>query len=99
LIKAKFAKDTKATAALVGHIEDPDTWQKPLEKSLRKMGANEDKEILASAQKLLELVQSQKNSLKNYDVKIGGNAQGFALGDHAKLTNNFNEQPVKHKKH
>jgi hypothetical protein len=90
LIKKKFNKDLKATAALDGHSEDPTTWQKPLEKSIRETGADNDKEILAAAQKLLELIKSQKSSPK-YDVDIKGNVQGFVQGDDARVTMNFDK--------
>lgn len=100
LLKKKFNKDPKATAALDGHSEDPETWQKPLEKSLTESGANNDKEILTTAQKLLDLIQSQKSTSK-YDVKIQGNVQGFVQGDDAKVTMNFDKavpEPKRKKK-
>ena len=96
LIKHKFQKDSKAEAALDGHKEDPETWQKPLEKSIRETGVAEDKEILLAAQRLLELVQSQKSSPK-YDVKIQGDVQGFVQGDNARVTMNFDDSPPKRK--
>jgi hypothetical protein len=96
LIKQKFKKDPKATAVLEGHAEDPETWQKPLEKSLQQTAAAQDKDILIAAQKLLELVQSQKSSPK-YDVRIRGNVKGFIQGDHATVTMNFEESPQKRK--
>ena len=97
LIKEKFKKDPKATAALEGHAEDPETWQKPLEKSIRETGTATDQDVLAAAQKLLELTQSKKSSPK-FDVKITGNVQGFVQGDHANVTMNFDETTTKPKK-
>jgi len=96
LLKRKFTKDPKATAALEGHAEDPKTWQKPLEKSILETGAAEDEEILLDAQKLLNLVQSQKSSPK-YNVKIRGDVQGLVQGDHASVTMNFEKTPEKRK--
>src|SRR5215207_4496260 len=80
LIRHKFGKNPKAIAALEGDSEDPETWQKHLEKSIREADVAEDREILAAAQKLLELVQSQGTGPK-YDVKISGHVQGFVQGD------------------
>jgi len=97
LVRTKFDKDSKAVAALEGHAEDPNTWQKPLEKSIQESGVAEDKDVLEAAQKLLELVQSKESSSK-YDVKIEGDVQGFVQGDNAKVTMNFNEPERKRKK-
>jgi len=97
LLRQKFQKDPKATLALESHTEDPQTWQKPLEKSIIETGAAQDEEILAAAQKLLELIQSQKPSAK-YNLKINGNVQGLVQGDDADVTMNFNEPPKTQKK-
>jgi len=96
LLKQKFQKDPKATLALEGHAEDPQTWQKPLEKSIRDTGAAEDQAILASAQKLIELLEAQKPSPK-YGVEIHGDVRGVVQGDHATVTMNFEESPQKRK--
>jgi hypothetical protein len=96
LLKRKFDKDPKATIALESHAEDPQTWQKPLEKSIQETGAAEDQAILLAAQKLLELAQSQNSSPK-YNVEVHGNVQGFVQGDHATVTMNFDETPPQRK--
>lgn len=96
LLKQKFAKDPKATIALESHAEDPQTWQKPLEKSIRETGVAQDQEVLLAAQKMLELIESQKSSPK-YDVDIRGNVKGFVQGDHANVTMNFDESPQERK--
>ena len=97
LLKGKFIKDPKAKAALDGHTEDPETWEKPLEKSLRETKAVEDQEILAAAQMLLKLIDPQNSSHK-YDVEIHGDVQGFVQGDEAKVTMNFNQPDKKQRK-
>lgn len=96
LVKKKFGKDTKAVAALEGHAEDSNTWQKPLEKSIQESGVAEDKDVLEAAKKLLELIQL-KESFPKYDVEIEGDVQGFVQGDNAKVTINFNK-PEREKK-
>ena len=97
LVKNKFDKDQKDNAVFDAHAKDPETWQKPLEKSIQESGVAEDEDILLAAQKLLELVQSQSSSPK-YDVKIEGDVQGLVQGDKAKVTMNFSQPEKKRKK-
>ena len=97
LVGKRFANNPKATAALEGSREDPETWQKPLEKSLRESNVAEDQEVLALAQKLLQLTQSQKSAPK-YNVKVSGNVKGFVQGDHATVSMSFDEKPKSRKK-
>lgn len=96
LIKKKLKKDPKAIAVLNGHLEDPETWQKPLEKSIRETGVDADEKILLMAQKILELVRSQPPSPK-YDVSIRGDVQGYVQGDNTKVTMNFGGSHQKRK--
>src|SRR3954454_9760425 len=50
-------KDTPAgEMAVVEHEKDPDTWSAPLAKTLTTTGADRDPELIASAQRLLELL-------------------------------------------
>jgi hypothetical protein len=97
LIKMKFTKDADATAALKGLAEDPKTWQKPLENSIKATGVADDAAILAAAQKLSELIQSQKSGPK-YNVDIKGDVQGLVQGDHAKVTMSFDKPTRKRKR-
>jgi hypothetical protein len=97
LVRKRFDNNPKATAALEGASEDPETWQKPLEKSIRESNVAEDQEILALAQKLLQLSEAQKSGPK-YNVKVSGNVQGFVQGDHATVSMDFTETPKNRKK-
>jgi len=97
LISKRFNKDTKANATLEGYIEDPKTWEKPLEKSIKEFNLSTDKEVLAIAQKLLDLLKESENYTK-YKVDIQGDVQGFIQGDNAKVTMNFNKPPTSRKK-
>ena len=97
LLKKRFSKDPKAAAALEGHADDPDTWKKPLEKSLQELGVAEDQEILNAAKKIIELLKTDKNAPK-YNVNIEGDAQGVVVGDKAKVTMNFGVSQKKRKK-
>jgi hypothetical protein len=97
LIGKRFSTNSKAKAALEGYKEDPETWKKPLEKSIRETNLAEDQEVLVLAQKLLQLTESQKPSAK-YDVKVTGNVQGLVQGDHATVSMNFDETTKGRKK-
>jgi hypothetical protein len=94
LIKRKFNKDTEAAAVLDKHAEDPETWEKPLAKTIRAHAVSSDLEILQAAEKLMTLIQSQKPASK-YNVSITGNVQGMVQGDHTKVTMNFTDSPKK----
>ena len=97
LLKKKFTDDPKAKVALESHAEDPKTWQKPLEKSLKESGAVKDKEIIEISKKIIAIAQTA-NSTSKYNVKIEGDVQGFVQGDGAKVTMNFNKPERKRKK-
>ena len=97
LISKRFDKDAKAKATLDGYAEDPKTWEKPLEKTIKEFNLSTDKEILAIAQKLLDLVKESGNRTK-YKVDIQGDIQGFVQGDNTKVTMNFNKPPTSRKK-
>lgn len=101
LLKRKLKKDTKATAALEGHAEDPDTWQKPLEKAVKDNGLVEDQEILKRAQKLLNLLESANGHQTNI-LEIHGNAQGVIVENTGSSVMNFHapvrRQPKKKSK-
>lgn len=98
LIRKKLEKDPKAAVAVEGFTDDPETWRKPLEKSIREAGAADDAEILLAAQKMLELVKSQ--SEPKYRVEIQGDVQGLVQGDHAQVTMSFDNaaEPGKKRK-
>ena len=97
LISKRFNRDTKANATLEGYAEDPKTWEKPLEKTIKEFNLSTDKEILAIAQKLLDLLKESGNYTK-YKVDIQGDVQGFVQGDSTKVTMNFNKPPSSRKK-
>lgn len=97
LISKRLGKDSKTNSILNGYAEDPKTWKKPLEKSIKEFNLSSDKEILAIAQKLLDLLK-ESGSHPKYKVDIQGDVQGFIQGDNAKVTMNFNKPPTARKK-
>lgn len=88
LIQKRFADKTSAQTALVEHEKDPETWEKPLQKSLAEVSADKDEEILQLAQQVLKLVQPQQASQGKYNINIG-EAKGTVIGDNASVTQNF----------
>jgi hypothetical protein len=97
LLKKRFLKDKKSKTILESHAKDPEIWKKPLEKLLQDNGVADDLTILSSAKKLLKVIEIQKSGSK-YEVEIKGDLHGMVLGDHAKVTMNFENTTKKKKK-
>ncbi len=94
LIQRRFAGNPRAEYALLGHEEDPETYEQPLKKALIQEQIDQDEDIIAGAQRLLTLVQPQQALLKKNNIKLY-HAQGVIIGDYAKQTNNFGNQSKK----
>src|SRR5579864_3779541 len=71
LVKKRFEKRPHAEMALAEYEKDPDTWEKPLQKSLVETGADQDEAIVRQAQQVLKLVNPQQASQGKYNVLIG----------------------------
>ncbi|BEP13413.1 hypothetical protein acdb102_17240 [Acidothermaceae bacterium B102] len=68
--------DTPAgEVAVVEHEKDPDTWSAPLAKTLATSGAGQDGELVAAAQRLMELLDPAGAQAGTYTVT--------ATGDHS----------------
>ena len=64
-------KDTPAgEVAVVEHEKDPETWQAPLAKSLTAAGVEQDQELIAAAQRLLQIVDPEGARAGTYTVNI-----------------------------
>jgi hypothetical protein len=63
----------------------PDTWPKPLQKSLVETGAGQGEELLRHARQVLKPVQPQPASQGRYHIQIG-KGQGIVTGDNAQVT-------------
>jgi hypothetical protein len=84
LLQRCFQGKPAAEAALAEAETDPGTWEKPLAKAVAEHGS--DEEVLALAQQLLQLLQSQHSdsssqvvALGDRSVAIGWNAKGNTI--------------------
>jgi hypothetical protein len=82
LISRRFreARTPNAEGTLADYEEDPETYEKGLSKKLTAAGAEEDADILAAAQALLDLVGKQAQKSSKYKVTILG-SKGIQVGD------------------
>jgi len=58
LLADRFRGHGGAVAALEGYIEDPEVWQRPLEKSLVDTGTLADPAVLEAAERLIALLRN-----------------------------------------
>jgi hypothetical protein len=91
LVLKRFEKKPQAEMALQEYEKDKDTWEKPLQKALVEMGADQDKVLAMQAQQVLKLVNPQQASQDTYQVQMNGPVQGPVIGPHAQVTQTFNK--------
>ena len=91
LVKKRFEKKPQAEMALTEYEKDPDTWEKPLQKSLVETGADQDEAIVRQAQQVLKLVNPQQASQGKYNVQIG-EGKGVVIGDDAHVEQHFGKE-------
>jgi len=91
LAKKRFAGKPQAEMALAEYENDPDTWQKPLQRSLVETGADQDEALVQQGQQGLKLVNPQLASKSKYNVQIG-EGKGIIIGDNAQVTQTYGEQ-------
>lgn len=89
LVKRKLGQEDKLVDE---HAEDPDTWQKPLEKKLRDADAEEDEELINAARALLEEIDPAGAQIGKYNVRVSGGQVG-AIGDYAQVRMNPPRDP------
>src|SRR5664279_6178868 len=72
IIQKRFTGKPQAEVVLREHEGDQDTSKKPLEKFLTESGADQDLEIIESAQRLLQLVHPEQHAQGKFNVQITG---------------------------
>lgn len=93
-VKKRLGGGAGAELVLAKHEKAPETWQAPLMAELAESGADGDRELIAAAQALLDLVGRTAGPGK-YTVDARG-AQGVQVGDHGRQDNVFNAPPDGH---
>ena len=88
LVKKRLGGGPAAELVLARHEQAPETWQAPLMAELAAAGADHDRDLLAAAKALLDLV-GEPGGTGKYTVDAQG-AQGVQVGDHNRQDNTFN---------
>jgi hypothetical protein len=91
LIQRRFSDQPKAQTALVDYEEDSETYEQPLRKALSIHHLDQDEEIIAAAQKVMQLAQSEQGAMKNYAINFHGPVQGPTIGDLNTITQTFGD--------
>ena len=89
LVKKRLGGGPGADMVLAKHEQAPETWQAPLMAELAKTGADGDRDLIAAAQALLDLIAEAHGRTGKYTVDVRG-AQGVQIGDHNRQDNVFN---------
>ena len=89
LVKRRLGGRPGAELVLTKHEQAPETWQAPLRAELAETGADGDRDLIAAAQALLDLVGEAEGRAGKYTVDARG-AQGVQIGDHNRQDNVFN---------
>ena len=89
LVKKRLGGGPSAELVLAKHEQAPETWQVPLMAELAEAGADGDRDLIAAAQVLLDLVSQAEGRTGKYTVDARG-AQGVQVGDHNRQDNTFN---------
>jgi hypothetical protein len=89
LVQRRLGGDPGTDLVLARHEQAPETWQAPLKAELAQAGADNDHDLIAAAQALLDLVDEAGTRAGKYTVDVRG-AQGVQIGDHNRQDNVFN---------
>jgi len=92
LAKRRLAGRPDAEVVLARHEHAPQTWQAPLLAELGEAGADRDRDLVAAAQALMNLVDAAGARAGKYTVDVRG-AQGVQIGDHNRQDNVFYAPP------
>lgn len=89
LINKHLHGNQQATLALSAFEKDPETWQKPVEKTIGDTGAGADPEVVAAAQHLMQLVRPEQHAEGKFNIQTTGTIQGQQIGDFGQQQNVF----------
>jgi hypothetical protein len=89
LVKKRLGGRPGAELMLAKHEQAPETWQAPLMAELAETGADGDRDLIAAAQAVLDMVGRTEGRTGKYTVDVRG-ARGVQIGDHNRQDNVFN---------
>jgi hypothetical protein len=89
LVRKRLGGGPDAELVLAKHEKAPETGQAPLMAELTEKGADRDRDLIAAAQTLLDLVGEAGGRAGKYAVDARG-AQGVQVGDRNLQDNVFN---------
>ena len=93
LAKRRLAGRPDAEVVLARHEQAPQTWQAPLLAELGEAGADRDRDLVAAAQALMNLLDQAGSRSGKYLVSVR-DSQGVQVGDHNTQTNTFGSGPA-----
>ena len=91
LVRRRLGGAPHAELVLAEHERAPETWQAPLMTELADAGADRDRDLVAAAQALLDLLGEGGARAAKYAVDVR-DAQGVQVGDRNRQHNVFNAQ-------
>jgi hypothetical protein len=89
LVRRRLTGNSAAEVALEKHAEKPEVWEAPLKDALSEAGADQDKEIVEAAQRLMALIDPEQAAAGRFNTKVSGNVQGWVQGNHARVDMRF----------
>jgi hypothetical protein len=94
LVRGTLAGRQAGEVALVELEQDPAAWESPLRSQLAAAGAGDDRELVAAAQALMEMLDGAGSRAGRYRVTVTG-SQGMQIGDGNTQHNTFGSPPVR----
>ena len=71
-VREKFAGKPSAEVVLAEYENDPDTYERPLEKQVVQVGIDQDPQIVQLAQNLMALMDPDGSTRGKYEVSLHG---------------------------
>lgn len=93
LVKKRLDGGPDAELVLAKHEKAPEAWHGALTAELTQAGADGDRELIAAAQRFLDLTGKTEASAGKFTVDARG-AQAFQIGDKNRQKNILNAPPA-----
>ncbi len=93
LLRRLFAEKPRAQDILNEYEADHETYEKPLKKLLIETRAEQDADLLAAAEHVMQLTQPQQLGMGKFTIQNTGTVQGQNIGDDQNITQYFDKPP------